>query len=244
MNIVIDIETCPAVDKQPFIDESRNNFEAPSDLTKDQAGKDLNLVGYDLKYKSKADVIALWEKKMASIKCEAVGEEAWRKTALDGSKGRLLSISWASDTESHTSINNPDLEDMTLYGFLSSLTRHLEKHGKGRPPFFIGHNLVFDLKFLFRRCVILGINPGFELPFQGRHDKDYFCTMQAWCEFKELISMDNLCLALGLPGKGDMDGSQVCDYWLAGKYNEIAAYNKADVAKTMQIYKRLKFIAN
>jgi hypothetical protein len=65
--------------------------------------------------------------------------------------------------------------------------------------------------------------------------------MESWCEHGEKISMDSLAKCLGMEGKGDIDGSMVCDLWLDGKYQTIADYNLSDVRKTAEIHKRLTF---
>jgi hypothetical protein len=242
MNVFIDIETVPAADRQPFIEEARTNFKAPSTLTKAQAGADLKLSAEEIKFTSAGDLTARWEKEMAELKAPEVAEQAWRKTALDGTKGRVLSIAWRMQNGAHgLHINDPDSERETLQSFVDQLSAALSTHGTGRPPFFIGHNVTFDLKFLFRRCVILGVRPPFALPFHGRHDKDYFCTMEAWCGYGERISLANLCAALNIESSNDMDGSMVCDYWLAGRYAEIAAYNQDDIELTAQVYSALNF---
>lgn len=241
-NVILDIETCPAADKQPFIDDARMNFKAPSDLTKAQAGADLGLTGDALKFANKDEVIARWEKEMAEKKAPEVAEAAWRKTALDGTKGRVLSIAWKlSSGASGLHIGDPLNERETLQSFIDGISEALLSHGSSRPPFFIGHNVTFDLKFLFRRCVILGVRPLFELPFKGRHDKDYFCTMESWCTRGEFISLANLTAALGIESSNEIDGSMICDYWLAGRYAEIGAYNQDDVELTEKVYRALTF---
>lgn len=239
MEIYVDIETIPCADRQPFIDDARNNFKAPSGLTKAQAGADLGLSAEDIKFTSAGDLTARWEREMAEKKAPEVAEQAWRKTALDGTQGRILSIAWSVAGERSVICANPDdgLESRTLHDFFA----HVMDVAGARPPYFIGHNVVFDLKFLFRRSAILGIKPPFDLPFKGRHGSDYFCTSQAWCAYGEYISLDNLATALGLGGKGDFDGSMVCDAWLAGEYEKIRDYNLDDVLLTEKVHRALTF---
>lgn len=243
MNIFLDIETCPCADKQPFIDAARADFKAPSTLTKEKAGADLGLVGDDLKFKNKDTVIEMWTKRFAEEKAPEVADEEWRKTALNGTSGRILSIAWKSEAGKGIHCQDPANEAENLSAFFESLESHLSVEARGRPAYFIGHNVTFDLKFLYRRAVILGVIPPFDLPFRGRHDKDYFCTMQGWCEHGERISLANLCAALGIESKNDMDGSKVCDAWLAGEYDRIAEYNADDVRLTEHVYRRLTFAA-
>lgn len=242
MNCFLDIETVPAADKQPFIEDAKVNFKAPSGMTKAQAGADLGLSADEIKFTSAPDLTARWEREMADKKAPELADTNWRKTSLDGTKGRVLSIAWKLQNGSGgLHINNPDDERDTLQSFIAGLSEALGEHGNGRPPFFIGHNVTFDLKFLFRRCVILGIRPPFQLPFHGRHDKDYFCTMEAWCDHGERISLSNLCAALNIESSNDIDGSMICDMWLQGKYAEIGAYNQDDVELSMQVYRALTF---
>lgn len=245
MRVYIDIETLPSADREPFIQDARDNFRAPSSLTKGQAGADLGLEGNELKFASADDVKARWEKEMAAVKADEVGDEKWRKTALDGTHGRVLAIGYRVD-RGETKVLYRESEDEA--GFLRDSFDHIvadcsEHHDQAnkRQPLFIGHNVVFDLKFLFRRAVILGVNPPFDLPFQGRHDGAFYCTSKAWCEFKEYISLDNLCKALGIPGKDGFDGSMVYDAWAAGEHDKIREYCADDVNKVVAIHKRLIF---
>lgn len=237
MDTIIDIETVPCADMEPFVLEAKDNFKAPSNLTKDQAGADLGMTKEEIKFTGKPELIAQWEEKMAEKKAPEVAMEAWKKTSLNASYGRIVSIAWDMGDETGISINKPENERDTIAEFFDRVNHHASK----RPPFFVGHNVVFDLKFIFRRAVILGLCPPFGLPFKGRHDHHYFCTMQAWCEYGERISLDNLASALGIAGKGDIDGSMVCALWQKGDYDAIAKYNAADVALTKAIYKKLTF---
>lgn len=185
--------------------------------------------------------IAEWrngEGKYAGAK-EAAIEKAYRDQSFDGAKGHIISIAFAVGDGEIQSRSGDDEKDLIAWA-LARIYMDLD----GRPPFFVGHYIAgFDLRFLFQRCVILGVEPPFELPFSGRHGQHYFDTKQAWSGFgPKGISQDNLCKVLGIEGKPDgIDGALVYDFYKAGKIAEIEAYNRDDVSKVRQIYKRLTF---
>lgn len=247
MNCFMDIETLPSADRQSYLDAAKENFKAPSSLTKGQAGADLGLTGDALKYTSADDVKAQWERDMAATKSEEVGDQAWRKTSFDGTYGRALSVGFSFGDEvevkycDHESQSEGDLLQDSFDAIDAALCKR-NPSAKGRPPFFVGHNIPFDLKFLFRRAVIIGVKPPFGLPFFGRHNQDFYCTSKAWCEYGERVSLDNLCKALGLKGKDGFDGSMVCDAFYNGEHDRIKEYNVDDVEKVIGIYNRLNFL--
>ena len=53
-------------------------------------------------------------------------------------------------------------------------------------------------------------------------------------------SMDRICRALGLGGKGDFDGSMVAATWPVDP-QKVIDYCKQDVERTRQMFKRLTF---
>lgn len=53
------------------------------------------------------------------------------------------------------------------------------------------------------------------------------------------ISLDDLCCALGLPGKGDVTGADVGRLMREGKHAEVAAYCADDVRKARSVFRRM-----
>ena len=110
----------------------------------------------------------------------------------------------------------------------------------------IGHNVsAFDLRFLVQRSMILGVKPHPVLaraaackPWETDRVYD---TMVQWAGVGNRISLDKLCKALGIPGKGDLDGSKVWDYVQAGRIAEVADYCADDVRKVWAVYQRMTF---
>jgi len=230
MNIFIDIETIPQQPEDETKAEIARTIEAPKTM-------------------SKPETIQQWhngEGKYAGVK-DAEIEKAYRATSFDASKGEIVSISFASDEIDPVSVSRDiEITEMgVLYNAFDGIIKLLDMdHGGAKCAYFIGHYIGgFDLKFLYQRAVILGVKPPFKLPFSGRHGIDYYDTMQAWAGYRDTISQDNLCKALGVEGKpGDIDGSKVWDFVKGGDIDRVAEYNRDDVDKVRQIYNRLNFL--
>ena len=246
MKCFFDIETLPDMRpgaREAFIKEARENIKPPSDMTKERALDELGITDPSArKYTSKDAALAQWCKEFGAAKADEVGDANWRKTAFDATKGHVCCIGWAMD-------DNPPEADFiqTVAGekdilrfFFAELHKQFDAR---RRPLFIGHNHVaFDLPFIFRRAVILGVEPPMFLPrLPKAWDESVFDTMVQWAGHGNRISMDALCEALGIPGKDGMDGSMVCDAFMQGRIAEIAEYCRGDVHRTREIYKRLTF---
>lgn len=166
-------------------------------------------------------------------------EDAWRKTSFDGGYGAICVIGYKFDDELPKTIQCHN-EREGLEEFFSALNDTLPTPWAPGIE-FVGHNLLgFDLPFLWKRAVIHRL-PHRKIPKDARHESGrVFDTMIAWAGFKDRVSLDSLAGMLGLNShKGDMDGSMVCDAWLAGRYDDVAEYCAKDVALTYEIYKRL-----
>ncbi len=220
--VTLDIETIPAQSEDEAKSRIAEAIKPPAAMKKQETIDD-------------------WqsgEGKYAGAKDAAI-EAEYRKGSLDGAKGQICSIAYAVEDGDVVSFSSSDDAEILhwLFGTLSDAV-------KGRPPFFIGHQIGnFDLKFIFHRAVILGIKPPFELPFYGRHGQHFYDTNQAWCGFKDRISQDNLCKALGIEGKpSDISGANVWDHFKAGGIDRIQSYNESDVTQNRLIYKRLNFL--
>ena len=221
MNVYLDIETIPD-QSEGARDKIAVSIQAPVAM-------------------SKSETIQAWhsgEGKYKGAKEKAI-EDKWRKTALDGTYGEVISISFAVAQGKIISLYRK-LEESEKE-LLTCFVEGVKEAMKERHPYFIGHNIQFDLKFLFRRCVINNVDMPFKFPFKGRHEGTYFCTMEAWCGYGERISQDRLCKALGIEGKpDDIDGSKVWDVVQSGDIERVVEYNRDDVDKVRQIHSRLR----
>lgn len=221
MNVFLDIETIPTQPEAEAKEEAAKNIQHPAKMSKAETIKDWN--------EGKG--------KYAGAKDAAIDDE-YRKSSFDGGKGEICSIAWKMEVITSTSRAKASEIDM-IKAFFDLASQECN----GRPPYFIGHNIPFDLQFIWRRAVILGVKPPFKLPFDGRHGKDYYDTMQAWAGYNKRISQDNLCKALGIEGKpGDICGANVWDHYKKGDIARIEEYNRSDVETVEKIYNRINFI--
>ena len=128
---------------------------------------------------------------------------------------------------------------------------------------FIGHNIMeFDLKFIMQRSIILGVKPSWNkyeepgkkpwemgkfLSFARYRNCPIFDTMCEWNNWGRSTggsNLEHIALAMGIPTpKEGIDGSQVWNFFKAGKVKEIADYCKRDVETTRAVYKRMVFEA-
>jgi hypothetical protein len=246
----IDIETLPNMaegELERITKEVAENFKAPSSLTKTQACADLGLTGDDAKYTSKDDAIAKWEERFASEKCGDVAMEQWRKQALNPDEGSILSIAFKCEGGDMwcQSIGDQSEFELLLNFWEQLRDRTSEIVGalcrRNHDPYFVGHNVPFDLAFIWKRSVILGVNCKTNIKPHGRHGSDFFDTMQAWAGYKQRISQDRLSKILGIEQKpSDISGSNVFDHYMAGNIERIKEYNMHDVETVEAIYNRIK----
>jgi hypothetical protein len=181
------------------------------------------------------------------VKRESALEDAWRKTALHGEQGEIICIGWAiEDSEPSVCFRHQyESEAVLLQTFFNAVYEQLNK----RNPSWVGHNVQFDLRFLFHRAVILGIKPCINLYHDSKPWSEMAQdTMMMWAGIKEKISLDRLCKVLGIPTKDQdlggevIDGSKVWDFVQRGEIEKVATYCMGDVIRCREIYKRMAFV--
>lgn len=166
---------------------------------------------------------------------DAKFEDYFRNTSFDGAYGRVLCIAYAFGDGPTEVICNPDDEAQTLRRFWE-LARNAS--------LFVGHNIMdFDLRFLYQRSTVLGVRPSVNVSFARYKSAPIFDTMREWVKWSNNnVGLEHLALALGIPTPKDgIDGSQVFEFYQAGKIDDICEYCKRDVDVTRLIYKRMVF---
>ncbi len=218
MEIHLDIETLPT-DRQDVIDMLDASIKAPA------------------QYK-KPDSIAQWLEENKAAELDA----AVRKTALDGAFGRVLVIGYAIDDEPADTFHKG-----TETNVLCGLSTYLNGLQCDRyTTLVIGHNVAgFDLRFLLQRYIVNRLpiphlikHAANAKPWEG---EKVFDTMVQWAGVGNRISLDKLCMALGVPtSKGEITGANVYDHWKQGKTEEIADYCKRDIEATREVFRRMR----
>lgn len=180
---------------------------------------------------SKAETIAKWE---AEDK-PAIVKEAVSKTAFDGALGRVVCVCLAFDDEGVASVIGQESEILT--GLAELLARH-----ERETVTVVGHNVAWDVRFLWQRYVVHGIRIPRAIRTAARAKPwETEDTMLLWNpERDRRISLDRLCKTLRVPSsKGEMDGSKVWDYFREGRIEEIVAYCRADVVAMRTCHQRM-----
>jgi predicted PolB exonuclease-like 3'-5' exonuclease len=83
---------------------------------------------------------------------------------------------------------------------------------------------------------------------------DYFVKHGDWnVDLKDVLtgsgygkstpSLNEICAACGIPGKGAVDGSSVLELWQRGEIAEIVRYNQADALRTYLLHLRVLHLA-
>lgn len=224
MLLFLDIETLPSDD--PAVAEAlAAKITAPANYKKPES-------------------IAEWERENKP----ALVKEAIAKTSFDGMFGSIACIAYAFD-DGEIFAEADDDEARLLENFYSHVfdraTINTYAGTIDRTLTVVGHNIAgFDLPFLKARSIINRVKPVAQImktmnakPWDG-------CiadTMLLWSADRERrASMDKLCKAFGIKGKGDFDGSMVAATWTVDR-QKVIDYCCDDVERTRQIYKRLMF---
>jgi len=227
IKLFLDLETLPA--QQEWIKKDIiENVKPPANL-------------------KKAESIAKWQEEKGAD----AGEKEWLKTSFDGGAGEICTIGFALDESKAISIQRTDaitersiLQD--FFDLLASEANNLHMTPRFMDIQWIGHNVIdFDLRFLYKRCVINNINTyGIKIPVDARHGyKEVYDTMKAWngWQSKPGGSLDRICKLLDIKGKEGIGGAEVWPAFGRGEYEKIAEYCINDVEITREVYRRLTF---
>lgn len=185
----------------------------------------------------KAETIAEWERETKP----GLVKEAIAKTSFSGAAGSVCCIGWAwNDAEPNSILAGGRVGDeAAMLRAAAQVLQQTRPSGLERPV-IVGHYVAgFDIRFLWQRAFVLGVPlppwfPRDPKPWSdGIHD-----TMTMWGG-KESISLDDLCKALLIPGKGNMTGADVASMWERGEHEAVAAYCRDDVSRVRAVHQRM-----
>jgi hypothetical protein len=187
-------------------------------------------------------VKATIDKWHAEDKAGAIIEEIG-KTSFDGAFGQIVCIGFAIDDSEAISVHDM-AESKVLTGFNEALSSI--PVSDWYTTTIIGHNVAdFDLRFLYQRYIVNGIKPHPIITRAAKAKKwdseKVFDTMAEFSGIGKSISLDKLCFALGMEGKGDISGADVWPMVQAGRLEEVAEYCRHDVTITREVFKRMAF---
>lgn len=224
MKLFIDIETIPT-DRADVRDYIAAGVSPPGNI-------------------SKAETIAKWNEESRP---QAV-EDAVNKTSFDGAFGRICCFGFAVEDEEARTIFSADDERSLLLEVAKAMDYHIEPNRRLSTT-VVGHNVsAFDLRFLVQRFIVNNILPPTVLARSAQakpwETDKVFDTMVQWAGVGNRVSLEKLCLALGIKSpKTELDGSKVWEYVQAGRIAEVATYCKGDVEQMREVFKRMTFAA-
>jgi DNA polymerase elongation subunit (family B) len=170
---------------------------------------------------------------------EKVARERLAKTSFDPSHGHICTIGFAIDDMDVRAYHADTVADEVLM-----LEKFFGAINSFHSTTFVGHYISgFDLRFIINRAIILGVKIPPCIPRDIKPwGKGIFDTMTAWAGTRDTISLDNLCKALGIPGKDGFDGSMVAEAWANGEHEKIAEYCRDDVDRVRQIHAKFEAV--
>lgn len=175
-------------------------------------------------------------------------EQEWLKTALDPFFGEIICAAIAVDDQDPVAVwrKLEDPESHVLIQLRDELIEQMnasQSIGAPRDFTICGFNVLdFDLRFLAVRYAIHRVKPAHRMMHLGKLNAvkpwsdDVLDVMTYAAGPRGRISMDRLGQALGLGGKGDMDGSKVWDAVRDGRVLDVVDYCRQDVEKTRNLY--------
>src|SRR3989344_2617064 len=162
-------------------------------------------------------------------------EKYLAQTSFDGGFGRIACLSYAINDGPIKTLSGDEqkiLEDFWIVAKNINL--------------FVGFNIMeFDLRFIYQRCIVLGVKPSVELNFARYRNNPIYDIMHEWKKWNmnASISLDTLAKILSLPSSkgGEIEGKDVAKAFVDGRIEEICKYCEKDVELTRKVYKKMIF---
>lgn len=170
-------------------------------------------------------------------KTEKTDKELHVATSFEGTFGRICCIAIIKEDESGV------IQKEVFSGDEKEILENFWKAAEGVHR-YVGHNIWgFDLPFIYKRSIILGVRP-LSINFARYRNIPIYDTMMEWelWNMQKSQKLDTLAKILGFPtSKEEMDGSMVADYYRQGRIDEICIYCMKDVELTKKVYYKMSF---
>lgn len=178
-------------------------------------------------------------------------DDEYRQLALDSRYGRLLCIGIIieeNNSITHRGVLGRDKGTGRFHLDEARMLRSFWKLTGGFNPhrdLLVGFNLLdFDLEFLCTRSVINRVKPSFNICFARFRSSPVYDVMWEFTHWRRRIALSEVAKILELESSklNGLDGSNVYDFFLAGRHQEIADYCLQDCELTRSIYRRLNYL--
>ena len=223
MNIYIDIET-RATRRADIMERVTADVRPPGTL-------------------KKADSIAAWWTENG----DAAKDEALAKTGLNGAYGEVFCIGFAIN-DADIQIVHHDDEKALLEEFQNSLNAEILRDDTANGwtsdlHIFIGHNVEFDLRFIWQRAKVTGATFNVTLPLErySRTSPYRYDTMTEWAGYGNRIKQSDLELAFGLERNDPLPhgGADVHQAIKDGRIGDVFEHCHEDIRLLREIHKRM-----
>lgn len=194
----------------------------------------------------KADSIEQWMTENADI----VATEEFGRLGLDGLYGEVCCIGFALDGADITvgrvgSATCPTERELIALNF-SAIDRlaTLPNAHSSSSVIVVGHNIEFDIRFLFQRAVRYGIAIPHALraafdPEKGRYNT--IDTMRVWAGWKGAVKLKALTRELLDDAGDDIDGSEVSRTWRDDP-SKVAEHCQRDVQRVRDLHRKIRAV--
>ena len=150
---------------------------------------------------------------------------------------------FAEDADSHwqvRSISAPHVGEKSECELISCFLDQIDEY---KPQLVTCNGRGFDLSVLRYRAMLHNLSAPrlFERSYFNRYSNDALDLCDALSSYgsSTKFKLDEVCKIMGLDGKpSEIDGSQVSEYYRAGRIQEIADYCVSDVINTYRLWLR------
>lgn len=178
-------------------------------------------------------------------------EKQFRQRSLNPSRADIAAIAFAVDDSDVMSLwTEPDNESLServaLTRFWDEINKDIfEETLTGtiqNDVYWVGFNIrQFDLNILFKKAIKYQLYDLAKIIPRHRYDSKVVDIMEIWTGgalgFDGGNTMKEVMEYLGMSGKRTgMDGSMVYDYYMEGRYQEIAEYCASDVEEERELF--------